>query len=134
VFLWEIIYLILYLFSLEYPGETYYFFILHKWLTYCHHISIWICWWYKVFQADHLYIGYQVSKDVNSLFNWSINNFLSFNLSEFIFMSFHHKYIIQHTLSMATDTINKYSSCKDLHGNYFHKCIDMARTLWNDLC
>ena len=34
----------------------------------------------------------QLQEDLNSLFNWTINNHLSFNLSKFVFMSFHRKF------------------------------------------
>ena len=33
-----------------------------------------------------------LQKDLSSLFNWSVNNLLSFNLETFVFMSFHHKF------------------------------------------
>ena len=33
-----------------------------------------------------------LQKDLNSLFNWSVNKLLSFNLAKFVFMSFHRRF------------------------------------------
>ena len=53
-----------------------------------------------------------LQQDVNILFNWSVNNLLSFNLSKFLFMSFHR----QHNSSYNVNghSIKESSSCKDL--------------------
>ena len=53
-----------------------------------------------------------LQEDLNSLSNWSINNLLSFNLSKFIFMSFHRKFTSKYVIN--GHTINESSSCKDL--------------------
>ena len=54
----------------------------------------------------------QLQEDLNSLFNWTINNHLSFNLSKFVFMSFHHKFNSQYIRN--DHIINESPSCKDL--------------------
>ena len=53
-----------------------------------------------------------LQEDINSLFNWSINNFLSFNLSKFVFMSYHRKF--NSTYHVNGHLIDESSSCKDL--------------------
>ena len=53
-----------------------------------------------------------LQKDLNSLFNWSVNNLLSFNLAKFVFMSFHCKF--NSTYNVNGHTIIESSSCKDL--------------------
>ena len=54
----------------------------------------------------------QLQEDLNSLFNWTINNHLSFNLSKFVFMSFHRKFNSQYIIN--DHIINESPSCKDL--------------------
>jgi len=53
-----------------------------------------------------------LQEDLNSVFNWSVHNLLSFNLSKFIFMSFHRKFNSEYTIN--GHTIKESSSCKDL--------------------
>jgi len=53
-----------------------------------------------------------LQKDLNSLFDWSVDNLLSFNLAKFVFMSFHHKFNSSYNIS--GNTITESSSCKDL--------------------
>ena len=53
-----------------------------------------------------------IQKDLNSLFNWSVNNLLSFNLAKFVFMSFHRKF--NSIYNVNGHTIIESSSCKDL--------------------
>ena len=47
-----------------------------------------------------------------SLLNWTINNHQSFNLSKFVFMSFHHKFNSQYIIN--DHIINESPICKDL--------------------
>ena len=54
----------------------------------------------------------QLQTDLDSLSDWSLRNHLSFNVSKFVFMTFHHKFnseynINEHSLPQST-------SCKDL--------------------
>ena len=54
----------------------------------------------------------KLQKGLNSFFNWSINNHLSFNFSKFVLMSFHRKFNSQYIIN--DHIINESSSCKDL--------------------
>jgi len=54
-----------------------------------------------------------LQEDLNSVFNWSVHNLLSFNLSKF---SFHRKFNSQYTIN--AHTIKESSSCKDLLHSY----------------
>ena len=62
----------------------------------------------------------QLQHDLNSLFNWTFNNHLSFNLSKFVFMSFHHKFSSLYNVN--GHVISESSSCKDL-GVIFTKSL-----------
>jgi len=62
----------------------------------------------------------QLQHDLNSLFNWTLNNHLSFNLSKFVFMSFHHKFSSLYNVN--GHVISESSSCKDL-GVIFTKSL-----------
>jgi len=53
-----------------------------------------------------------LQEDINSLFNWTINNLLSFNLSKFVFMSYHHKF--NPSYNVNGHSIDESPSCKDL--------------------
>jgi len=50
--------------------------------------------------------------DIDLLFNRSVNNLLSFNLSKFLFMSFHHQH--NPIYNVSGHKIKESSSCKDL--------------------
>jgi len=53
-----------------------------------------------------------LQKDLNSLFDRSVDNLLSFNLAKFVFMSFHCKF--NSSCDINGNTITESSSCKDL--------------------
>ena len=50
--------------------------------------------------------------DLDSLLNWSLNNHLSFNISKFVFMSFHRKLDSQYSIN--GHSLSQSSHCKDL--------------------
>ena len=67
-------------------------------------------------------------KTLTLLFNWTINNHLSFNLSKFVFMSFHRKFNSQYIINDYI--INESPSCKDLgiiftNSLSWKKCYEM---------
>jgi len=53
-----------------------------------------------------------LQQDINSLYNWSVNNLLSFNLSKFIFMCFHRQ--LNSTYNVNGCSLVESSSCKGL--------------------
>ena len=50
--------------------------------------------------------------DFDSLLNWSLNNHLSFNISKFVFMSFHRKFDSRYSIN--GHSLSHSSHCKDL--------------------
>ena len=54
----------------------------------------------------------QLQSDLDSLLNWSLNNHLSFNISKFVFMSFHRKFDSQYSIN--GHSLSQSSHCKDL--------------------
>ena len=48
----------------------------------------------------------QLQNDLNSLSNWSINNHLLFNVSKFVFMSFHRKFNLEYTNNSLCGTLS----------------------------
>ena len=54
----------------------------------------------------------QFQSDLDSLLNWSLNNHLSFNISKFVFMSFHRKFDSQY--SIHGHSLSQSSHYKDL--------------------
>ena len=54
----------------------------------------------------------QLQSDLDSLLNWSLNNHLSFNISKFVFMSFHCKFDSQYSIN--GHSLSQSSHCKDL--------------------
>jgi len=117
VSLWETINLTFYPCSLEYPRIAY-------WVPFCFLVFInhfpsvitsqilEFAIYMKCFRQIISTADIKCLQDLNSVFNWSVHNLLSFNLSKFIFMSFHHKFHSQYTIN--GHTIKESSSCKDL--------------------
>ena len=66
-----------------------------------------------------------LQKDLSSLFNWSVNNFVSFNLSKFVFMSFHQLFNSSYNVNGHVITELRSWHC-------FFQYSYLARPLWND--
>jgi len=57
-------------------------------------------------------LNFSKKTSVATLFDWTVNNFLSFNLSKFVFMSFHRH--LNSSYNVNGYAITEFSRCKDL--------------------